>query len=81
VATTFNGPSDFAALANSFVIAWISDAVSGFDFLHPAISEMSAKTKASESANAHRFRRADSPRLKENAITRDILANRDEKLK
>jgi hypothetical protein len=55
--------------------------VSGFDFLHPAINEMSAKTTASESANAHRFRRADSPRLKENAITRDILANRDEKLK
>jgi hypothetical protein len=78
---TFSGPSDFAALANSFVIAWISAALSGFDFLHPAANEMNAKIAANSSANTHRFRRADIPRLKKNAITRGILAKRGEKLK
>jgi hypothetical protein len=78
-ADAFSGPSDFAALANSFVIAWISVAVSGFDYLHPAVSEMIAKIAASASANARRLRRADIPRFKKDAITRNIL--RDAKLK
>jgi len=63
------------------VIVWISGVLSGFDFLHPARKETSARVTARNSANAHRFRRADIPRLKKNAITRDILAKRDEKLK
>jgi hypothetical protein len=78
-ADTFSGPSDFAALANSFVIAWISDALSGLDFLHPAANKITANIAAIDRANARRFRRADIPRFKKDAITRNIL--RDAKLK
>jgi hypothetical protein len=63
------------------VIAWISDALSGFDFLHPAANEKNARAAASDRANAHRFRRAASPRSEKNTITRDILAKQGEKLK
>src|SRR5580704_4374634 len=75
---TFRGPSDFAALANSRVIAWISEALGGFDFLHPAANEMNAKIAASDRANAHRFRRANISRISrlgENAITRIFSPN------
>jgi hypothetical protein len=78
-AEAFSGPSDFTALANSLVIAWISEAVSGFNFLHPVANEMNARLAATDRANAYRFRRAGIPRFKKNAITRNIL--RDTKLK
>src|SRR5579863_198179 len=77
----FSGPSDFAAFANSRVIAWISDALSGLDFLHPTANEMNAKIAARDSAKPRRFRRTNISRLTKDAITRDILAKGGEKLK